>query len=708
MGGVTMRFDSLRLPQLPLVLVLLFLGWSAQAGDRLQLRSGSVALNRLQGQHVEESRQTPGIVVLQWSNRIDASTQQLLERRGLEVLRYLPEDALVIRNRGYSLDTLTAELGARAASALSSDWKVDPAVLAARDSGKKWVLISLFSGSNMSAFLQDLRRIPEISVLRLSSGEVAVALRGESLRQVASHDEVEWIQDLPIWQTLDFAMNASDRAASVAATPPALTGYESGTKLIGFEEAWMRGFTGKGQVVSMADTGVDTGVVATLHEDLRSVVLKGYPLGIGAKVWEDPQGHGTHVCGSVVGTGARSGGAIRGGAYQATMLPSSIWSPIMDNLAFPSDFNQLFKPPYQDGARVHTNSWGSPRNPGAYDGFASSVDKFVWENPDFLVLFAAGNSGEDLDRDGRIDPGSVGSPATAKNVLSVGASENLLATGGIQREVGKLRDGEKKWGVEPLASDKLSNNPNGIAAFSSRGPTLDGRIKPEIVAPGTNIVSTRSHHPKASLLWGEYDSEYVYAGGTSMATPITAGAAVIARQYLIEKASVSSPSAALIKATLVHSAIDLFPGQFGVGPKQELPTPRPNIHEGYGRVDLDRLTQLAGRTLFIDSRDGVASGATQEVSVDVAAGAGFRATLVYTDAPAAPAAARALVNDIDLEVVTPSGEVKSLNDSTNNLEMIEMGAAQAQAGTYRVRVKGKNIPQGKNGRQPYALVVSSS
>ena len=380
----------------------------------------------------------------------------------------------------------------------------------------------------------------------------------------------------------------------------------------------------------------------------------------------------------------------------------------MDNLAFPSDFNKLFSPPLADGARVHTNSWGSPRNLGEYDGFASSVDKFVWENPDFFVLFAAGNSGEDKNADGRVDEGSIGSPATAKNVLSVGASENLLAEGGIQRPHGQLRDGDKKYGVEPLKSDTLSNNPDGIAVFSSRGPTTDGRLKPEIVAPGTNIVSTRSHHPRATLLWGAYDEQYVYAGGTSMATPLTAAAAVVARQYLTQKAGVAVPSAALLKATLVHSAKDLFPGQYGVGPKQELLQPRPNVHEGYGRVDLDHLTRRAESTVFIDSRQGVASGASEEISFQLDAGNGFRATLAYTDAPASPSAGRALVNNIDLEVVTPSGRVISLQDSKNNLEMVELQPGQAEAGAYRILVRGRNVPQGKNGKQPYALVVSSN
>jgi serine protease AprX len=679
----------------------------ASAGEVLELRAGSIPVtSKVAGLLAQQGASIPQVFVAQWQKPVSFEQQKQLEARGFQVLRYLPQDALVLRNVGLPLNALAAEIGARAAFPLSAQWKLAPQLIRESSQSKKWVMVSLFEGADIAEVVSSLRAIRDLQVLRLSVGEIAVSASLESLFQVAAIDQVEWIQDLPVWSTLDYAMSASDIGGS--AIPPALTGYESGTKLMGFDEARSRGFTGKGQVVSMADTGVDTGNTATLHVDLKPVVTKGYPLGIGATLWDDPQGHGTHVCGSVVGTGAASNGAIRGGAFEARMLPSSIWSPIMDNLAFPSDFNKLFNPPYADGARVHTNSWGSPRNLGEYDGFASSVDKFVWDNPDFFVLFAAGNSGEDKNTDGRVDEGSIGSPATAKNVLSVGASENLLAQGGIQRPHGQLRDGDKKYGVEPLKSDTLSNNPDGIAVFSSRGPTTDGRLKPEIVAPGTNIVSTRSHHPRATLLWGAFDEQYVYAGGTSMATPLTAGAALVARQYLTEKAGVASPSAALLKATLVHSAKDLFPGQYGFGPQQELPKPRPNVHEGYGRVDLELLTRLVGSTVFIDSRQGVASGASEEISFQLDAGNGFRATLAYTDAPASPSAGRALVNDIDLEVVTPSGRIVSLQDSKNNLEMIEIKPGQAEAGSYRILVRGKNVPQGRSGKQPYALVVSSS
>jgi len=707
---------KLRTQSLAVILVGLSILQSlgAWAGESLILRSGRVVVAPQDSSIApfpgdsSQTSQLPSVFVAQWSGRLDESLRVSLTAKGFEVLRYLPEDAWVLTGPARLNAVDGSELGARALMPLSPEWKISPELMEASVSqaSKQWLLVSAFKPEWISLVLRELRSIPGVAVLRFEGSEIAISAPLSQLEAIASIDQVEWIQELPVFVSLDYSM-ASD-LAPLPRIAPEFTGYESGTKIMGFDAAWSRGFTGRGQKAALADTGVDTGDLATLHGDLKSVVAKGYALGLGGKSWGDPQGHGTHVCGSVVGTGALSGGNLKGGAYEATMLPASIWSPIMDNLAFPSDFNKLFDPPYADGARIHTNSWGSPRNLGEYDTFATNVDKYVWDHPDLLVIFAAGNSGEDANADGRIDEGSIGSPATSKNVLSVGASENLLAVGGIQKPIGQLRDGDKKWGAEPIKSDFLSNNPDGIAAFSSRGPTKDGRIKPEIVAPGTNIVSTRSHHPKATTLWGVFDDEYVYAGGTSMATPLTAGAAVVARQYLVEAAQIASPSAALLKGTLVHSAHDLFPGQYGRGQGQELLKPRPNVHEGYGRVDVDAMTQLVGRTVFVDEKTGVGTGESKEVSFSLGAGKGIRATLVYTDAPASPSAGKTLVNNLDLEVVDSSGAVTRLQDAVNNLEMVEIQPGLARGGDYIIRVVGKSVPQGKvGGKLPYALLISA-
>jgi subtilisin family serine protease len=338
---------------------------------------------------------------------------------------------------------------------------------------------------------------------------------------------------------------------------------------------------------------------------------------------------------------------------------------------------------------------------------AATVDQVMFEKGDLLVLFAAGNSGLDKDRDGRIDPNSIGTPGTAKNALTVGASENLLDHGGIQAKVGQLKSSPENWPVAPITDSTMSDNINGLAMFSSRGPTSDGRTKPDIVAPGTNILSVRDQQPGAEVLWGAYNQDYVFSGGTSMATPLTAGAAALTRQFLIEKMNYATPSAALVKAFMLHNASEMFPGQYGeVGAQrgQEILTLRPNSDEGYGRVNMAQVVNFGkdGVVLTTDSQ-GVATGQTETVKLTSPQGGHLVVNIVWTDAPGSVNASKALVNDLDLEVVLPNGQVLSANDSINNHSFVQ---ADIGAGDVTIRIKGVNVPMGKNGLQPYALVAS--
>jgi subtilisin family serine protease len=329
----------------------------------------------------------------------------------------------------------------------------------------------------------------------------------------------------------------------------------------------------------------------------------------------------------------------------------------------------------------------------------------MFNNSDLLILFAAGNSGVDKNKDGRIDADSIGSPGTAKNTLTVGASENLESSGGIQRTVSELRPAKENWSVEPLWSSKLSDNPKGLAVFSSRGPTDDGRIKPEIVAPGTNILSTFSHHPKAEVLWGKYNDEYVWSGGTSMATPLAAGGAAVTRQILQKNFNQEKPSSSLMKAFMMSFATDLYPGQYGEGGAssgQEILTTRPNSDEGFGLVSMkDEVEANSQNTFVFDNKTGVATGESQEYDINVTKDSKLSATLVWNDAPAAEAAGKALVNDLNLEI-TGDGIQYSSNDSVNNFEFFEKSA---HVGHYKVKIVGRQVPQGKNGKQPFSLVI---
>ena len=686
--------------------------FAAHAGAQLHLKGGSFTLRDetpallALGQRISGSVQAQtGVFVVQFGRAVTEADKSSLTSRGFEILRYLPDDAFVVRGSLSGISAIrslwSGDIGRM--SAMKPEWKIDPA-LAAADSATVDLWVSAWDEKSGADLIVLVRGTPGARILSSGKREVAVRAPASAITQWSKSDAVEWIQELPV--VVPFILDPmADGETETPPTKPALTGYESGTRIMGFEKAWERGFIGQGQAVAVADTGLDTGDESRLHGDFSKSFAKGYVMGLGGDTWGDPQGHGTHVMGSIVGGGELSSGNFKGGAHGSMLHAEGMWSGIFNNIMPPSDYDQLMGTPFKAGARIHSNSWGSPRNLGEYDMNSARVDEFMWKNPDMLVLFAAGNSGVDANMDGRVDEGSISSPGTAKNVLTVGASENLLSEGGIQKPHGQLRDGDKKWGVEPLKNDTLSNNPQGIAAFSSRGPTKDGRIKPEIVAPGTNIVSTRSHYPDATTLWGAYDENYSYAGGTSMATPLTAGAAAVAREYLVKARGLNSPSGALVKGALIHSAVDLFPGQYGDGAGRELPTARPNGHEGYGRVNMDRATTLAAETMIVDEREGLATGQSKSWDFTVTSGATVRATLVWTDAPGAPAAAKALVNNLDLSVTAAkTGLTRTLGDTVNNHEMVEM--KRATAGKYTVTVQGTNVPSGKNGKQPFALLVS--
>ena len=644
--------------------------------------------------------------VIQFKSTIASSDQAQLKALGLEVQNYLPEDAVIVRGSTEALTELRAiSDSVRAIHDFAPEWKISPELMALAPGSRILLLIStLRDGSTLDA-AHLLQRIPGVQLITSRGRNWVAEASTSALSQIAEIDTVEWIETAPQIQSLDFGITSEDLPAPQQGEKPAVTGFESGTRIMGFEKAWARGFHAEGQRIAVADTGLDSGKIETIHPDFKDTLYKGYNSGLGTESWEDPMGHGTHVAGSVVGTGAASEGNFKGGSHRGQLLFQGLWSSIFDNLAPGTDFNTLISPAYDDGARIHSNSWGSARTHGEYDTMAANVDEYIWNHPDLLILFAAGNSGEDKNRDGRIDENSTGSPATAKNVLTVGASENYLLSGGIQKKARDMKNGKDKWGVEPLASSVLSDNPNGIAIFSSRGPTEDGRLKPEVVAPGTNIVSTRSHHPKASPLWGIYNENYLYAGGTSMATPLTAGAAGVVRQYLVEQKKIPNPSAALMKAVLMHSADDLFPGQYGEGVGQELQTARPNVHEGYGRVNVDTATALPEDTRLIDEATGVAVNEVKVVMVKVPEGGSLRATLSYSDAPAAAAASRSLVNDLDLVIGGPNRNVFEKKDRLNNTEMLEL--THLSAGNYAVSVRGVNVPRGKAGKQPYALVITT-
>ena len=483
------------------------------------------------------------------------------------------------------------------------------------------------------------------------------------------------------------------------------------------------GLSGAGETVAVCDTGLDTGEPATIHPDFagRVAAIRSYPITSYWTPWllnpkgddgpgDFDSGHGTHVSGSVLGGGVASANGpvrIQGMAPGARLVFQAVeqqmrWragsapsgNPRYLLAGIPDDLEPLFRFAYEQGARIHSNSWGGGEA-GAYDEQCRQFDEFVWRHKDMCFVIAAGNDGSDADGDGAINPGSVTSPGTAKNCVTVGACENLRTEFNAQT-YGRWWPGD--FPQAPVKNDPMANNAKQVVAFSSRGPTADGRAKPDVVAPGTFILSTRSTRlAPNNFAWAAYppNRAYFHMGGTSMATPLVSGCLALVREHLRKKLAMASPSAALLKAVLVAGALRL-PGQAPSGSVVD-------SAQGFGRVALERsLKRLKLATEGAGLRTGESASHALVLSGTKRT---LRIVLAYSDFPGA-----SLINNLNLFVTGPDGKrylgnqrngVKALVlDGKNNVEVVQVSLAKT--GTWTLEVVASNVSQGP---QDYALVA---
>lgn len=468
---------------------------------------------------------------------------------------------------------------------------------------------------------------------------------------------------------------------------------------------------GKGQIIGIADTGIDD-----QHPDFQGRFAGISALGR-TNDHSDPNGHGTHVAGSVAGDGTASGGTIRGTAPAARIFFQSVMDAKGELGGLPWDLNTLFDEAYQAGARIHSNSWGAG-TASKYTFNSIEADEFVDANRDMTIVIAAGNEGTARDpfsaKAGFVDWLSIGSPATSKNAITVGASRTDRTTGGFSTMTWS-QAWPQDYPVAPIGTETISGNPEAMAAFSSRGPCDDRRIKPDVVAPGTDIVSTKSSRAPLKNFWGSFpghNGQYAYMGGTSMATPIVTGCVALIRQYYTDERNYKTPSAALLKATLVNSTRRLS-GADAIADFALLP----NFHQGFGCVNMKwAVPSKAEPTLkleFLDTwtdKTQQFNTTGQRLRYRITAGNAreLRFCLAYTDIPA-----RALQNNLNLFVQSLTTNQKWVGnqdlpmrlspiDADNNVEIVRIEAPPA--GDYLIQIAAANLLNTKG--QDFALVVT--
>jgi hypothetical protein len=525
------------------------------------------------------------------------------------------------------------------------DFKIAPSLKGAEPDGIYEVDVIFHEGVNSnSTSLQELvtQKVgPSSENIEFVGHKARLGMQGRFFNHVALLDEVRCIEE--VGEVVEYN-DVARRILNFDIQP-----------LAGQQQTYQ----GSGQIVTVADSGLDRGQANPIHHAFAGRVRRWYAI---HNSTEDHTGHGTHVCGSAVGNGQTKGTRVMGTAPQAHLAVQSIWDPIQRRLRPPGDLTHLFDPPYQnEAARVHSNSWGRrrkswhhPAGPALfrqmdYTTGASEIDEFVYDHQEMVICFAAGNNGKKPV--GPLDRGHIGAEAAAKNCITVGASQST-------------RHGEDQ---------------DVVANFSSRGPTKKGRRKPDVVAPGTDILSACSRN--LSRLRGPSfgpssgpgsdpgsDPNWCYKSGTSMATPLVAGCAAVLREALIAHGT-GSPSAALIKALLINGA-------------EILSQPMPNIESGFGRVNIaNSITVARGEpgTGFheLELSDSAKQWRSDEIIKVEPRHSTLKATLVWSDP-----AGNEIKNRLRLEVRHTSGPKYGRSD--NNVQQVLW--SNISPGEVRLRV----------------------
>jgi hypothetical protein len=622
-----------------------------------------------------------GLYLIQFEGPITDEQRAQLGPLKVELLNSIPEDAFVAKFNGAKVGTVKALPFVRFVGQFRAEHKIHQKVQKAE--GKRAVALLLSPKAKLQEAVSLHRRVPGLIVgTKTSQGTILRAtVDADQLNILADSPAVLWIEPAPNPKLYD------EIAAEIVA------GELEGPSTFVHE----LGFDGEGVTVAVADSGLMDGVVETMHPDLAGRVDGFFHYG-NLQDASDEHSHGTHVAGIVAGNGATGETDELGYLFGLGIAPKAhiVAQRIFDGAGGyepPQTFGEMTTDAMNAGAVIGSNSWGDDTQ-GRYDLSAAEFDALVRDgdkdtpgDQGYILEFSAGNAG----------PGesTIGSPAVGKNVIATGASENNRFDFIIYAE-----------------------GQDAMADFSSRGPCEDGRIKPDIVAPGTWIASLQSSSATDESAWLPISPNYQYQGGTSQAGPQVSGAAAVFVQFYRETHNGAAPSPALVKAALINSAFDMDPG-FGT-------RSIPNNDEGWGRVDLVELIGSERTYEFIDQTKLLTQNQQFEKTIFVSdGGMPLRVTLTYTDVPGNPMTIPALVNNLDLEVVGPEGFIYGGNqfldgqsvpgtpgrDDLNNVEAVYIN--NPVPGEYTIRVKAIRVPQDARTDtaatdQDFALVISGS
>ena len=709
--------------------------------------------------------------LVQFAGPVKPEWLEALKQSGARVVSYIPENAYLIYGDAASLARMQSWAGSAAfvqwEGEYSHDLKVHPKARLTSNAGQPEVrafAIQLMADADANpATLALIDRLKGPATRREMSGiapyrNMVVSLRTDQLDTVASQPDVVSIQPYVVPKKRDERQDQI-LAGKLTGNVPTSPGYLSWLAGKGFTQAQ---FDSSGFVVDVADSGIDNGSTTPGHFGLYSLGDTGSSSRVVYNTIEGDQnpggttagcdGHGTlntHIIANYDGmtTGFQHVDA-EGFSYGVGICPfvkvgsSVIFDNSNDTNDFTNpDFTNMLAHAWNNGARVSNNSWGADVG-GEYDFTSQAYDLLVRDaeqsqpgNQEMVIVFAAGNAGPCvLGTTHGID-----SPGSAKNVITVGASENV-------RSLSTTNGGNDAHGNDACdESDLDANNANSVTCSSSRGPCRDGRMKPDLMAPGVHITGGAPQEsvsdpaglgsalgcfnalgvcalPNSGAVGSPNNffplgqQFYTESSGTSHSTPAVSGACALIRQYFINNSlTPAPPSAAMTKAFLINSARYMTGG----GANDNLWS----TSQGMGEVNLGMALDGVPRTL----RDQMpADMFTSTGQLRVFAGhvadtsEPFRVTVAWTDAPGSTAGA-AYKNDLDLVVSIGTNSYKGnvfsrsnsmtggTADRRNNVESVFLPAGTG--GDFVVTVTAANINStgvpgaGSPLNQDFALVI---
>lgn len=633
-------------------------------------------------------------VLIRFGGPIEAAWIAALEKLGIRVHQYVSEYAYVASVRPHHLNALRSMPGVEWVGALEPAYKIPPSLQKRGDVGKTRVVVLSLDDEPLSYLKERGTAVSSTSLAVGSWRDTRATLSADDLARLAELPSVLLVESEPTYK-LYGEREAQTAAGNYApgANAPWGPGYAAWLASHGLQGA-------PGLVVQVQDDGLDQGIATnapgTAHPDILGRIA-GIFNATSDLNGGGVAGHGQINAGIIMGNasvGLRDGAGYLLGQGMAPLARVYATKVFRNSGVFDPggrSFAHLAADAKMAGAYFSNNSWGADvmgsynADAAAFDALTRDANPAVPGHQPMVYFFAAGNAGPNSK--------TIGSPASAKNVIAVGAAENSDA------------DGVDGCNIGPSQADSLRD----IASFSSRGPAADGRLGITVVAVGTHVqgpASTAFGYDGTGVcdkFWPAGQTWYARSSGTSHAAPIACGAGMIVHELFQVLAAAgqnvpSRPSPAMIKAVLANTAADMAGGNNGRG---GLTGPIPSLDQGWGHVNLSTLMSMRNGLYVFDQRH-VFTGTGQSwettiVPIDVSKP--LKITLAWTDAPALPGSIPALVNDLDLVVSGVNtylgnvfaGGMSTTGGAPNRRDNLECVYIANPSGSYTIRVRAHHI-----------------